>query len=124
MQGSFFSKEQWPSLLLRLGLGFVFIYVSVAAYITPDNWIGYLPTMITKHYDAKTLLDIFGVFQIALAIWLLSGIYIKYAAWLTVLVLFGIIVSNPGQFLITFRDVGLLFTALALAFLPEPHTKE
>ena len=120
MQGSFFSKEQWPSLLLRAGLAFVFIYVSIAAFITPDNWVGFLPQMVTKHYSATTLLDIFGVFQLALAAWLLSGIYVKYAAWLTVLVLGGIIVSTPSQFLITFRDVGLLFAALALSFMPEP----
>jgi uncharacterized membrane protein YphA (DoxX/SURF4 family) len=119
MQSSFFSKDRWPSLCLRAGLAFVFLYAAVAAYITPDNWSGYLPSFLTQHFRAVTLLDMFGAAQIALSAWLLSGIYAKWAGWAAAAFLAGIILSSPSQFLITFRDVGLLLMALALATLPE-----
>lgn len=124
MDGSFFSKAQWPSLCLRAGLAFVFIYAAVASYVSPDNWVGYLPSFMTEHVRATTLLDAFGVLQVVLAAWLLSGVYIKYAGLITAAFLAGIIVSSPSQFLITFRDVGLVFMALALAFLPEQSSSK
>lgn len=101
--------------LLRIGLAFVFLYAAISGFQDPAAWVGYLPNFMTKFLAPTTLLHFFELYEFALALWLLSGWYLRYAALLTALTLGGIVVTNPGQLLITFRDVGLLFMALALA---------
>ncbi len=113
------NNNQIVSWLLRLGLAFVFLYAAVGAFQHPEQWIGFLPTMLTKLVDADLAIKLIGVFQIVLVIWLLSGRYIKYCAALCAAMLAGIIISSPGQFLITFRDVGLVFMAAALFFVEK-----
>ena len=61
------------------------------------------------------LLRFFSVVEILLSVWLLSGKYARYAALLSAVMLGGIVLAQPGDLLITFRDIGLMFMALALA---------
>lgn len=115
-------KTQSPnfaSLVLRLGLAFVFAYAAIDAFRNPDVWTPYLPSFVTSRFNAKTVLDIFSVLQLALVAWLLIGRYLKFAAVFAVLLLGGIVVSNPHSFLITFRDVGLIAASAALFFLSK-----
>ncbi len=102
-------------LLLRLGLATVFGYAAVSSFVSPDDWVGYLPQMLTDLVDAKLVLHVFSVYELGLVVWLLSGVYIRYAALLCALTLGGIVVSNFGLFVISFRDIGLALAALALA---------
>ena len=64
------------------------------------------------------LFKFFSAYELALAAWLLSGVYARYAALLYAATLVGITVSN-FLFAISFRDIGLMFAALALACLKE-----
>jgi uncharacterized membrane protein YphA (DoxX/SURF4 family) len=107
------SKTSW---LLRLGLAFVFGYVAIASLVHPNDWVGYLPQQLKTIIPALTLLKLFSIYEILLALWLLSGKFVKIAALVTAMTLAGIVVTNPSQFAITFRDVGLIFAALALFF--------
>ena len=100
--------------LLRLGLAFVFAYAGISSLQHPPFWIGYLPNFLTSHWDAKLLLKGFAVVELVIAVWLLSGKFVRYAAAAAALMLAGIVVFNPHQLLITFRDVGLVAMALAL----------
>ena len=102
------------ALLLRIGLAFVFLYAGLGALMHPEEWIGFLPSMLTDHITAGTLLKITASFELVLAAWLLSGYYVRYAAAAAALMLAGIIIGNPHALLTTFRDVGLGFAALAL----------
>lgn len=102
------------SLLLRIGLATVFLYASVSSFMHPNDWIGYLPNFARQAVDPKILLKGFSVYEIILALWLLSGRYITYAAGLAAMTLAGIVVFNFSLFAITFRDVALIFSALAL----------
>lgn len=104
------------ALLLRIGLAGVFIYAAVSSTISPREWVGYLPSLATEYIQAETLLKIFSVYELALAGWLLSGLYVRYAALLCAATLIGISVTNFSLFAISFRDIGLAFAALALAF--------
>lgn len=108
-------KRKTVSLLLRIGLAGVFLYAAVSASINPDNWIGYLPQFLRNVFPAKTLLVLFNIYETVLSVWLLSGWKTFYSAILSVLTLIGIIVTSLGALDITFRDFGLLFTAIALA---------
>jgi uncharacterized membrane protein YphA (DoxX/SURF4 family) len=108
-------REQLAPLLLRLGLVVVLTYAAVSSLMHPDQWVGYLPSFIEKMHSATSLLKVFAIFEILLSVWLLSGKSIRYAALLVALLLLGIILAQPGDLIITFRDIGLLFMTLALA---------
>ncbi len=106
-------------LLLRLGLAIVFIYAAVSSFLDPNEWVGYLPSFMTEMVDARTLLPFFSVFELTLAAWLLSGVYVRYAALFCAMTLGGIVVFNFELFAISFRDIGLMLAALALAAYKE-----
>lgn len=108
--------------LLRIGLAFAFLYASVSQMQHPLLWTGYVPSSLTTHIDVMTILKLTELYEFVLAIWLLSGIYLRAAGLIAALTLMGIIVTNAGQFIVTFRDVGLACAALALAFMPRRKT--
>jgi len=103
------------SLILRVGLAFVFIYVGIASFINPQNWIGFLPDIGTR----ETLLVVFSIYELILGIWLLSNRKIFYASILSVVTLSAIIIFNLGAFDIVFRDIAILAMAIALAFISK-----
>jgi hypothetical protein len=112
-------KRDLPALLLRLGLASVFLYAAVATLQQPLVWVGYLPHFLAESTNALTFVKIVAVYELVLVAWLLSGKYVKYAGLLCALTLVGIVLSNTGQLLVTFRDFGLIFAALALMFLDK-----
>lgn len=105
------------SWILRIGLAAVFLYASISSLQHPLEWVGFLPNFLTKTISATTLLKIFAVYELALAVWLLSGKLLKYSALICALTLAGIVVVNPSQLITTFRDIGLVFMAVALFFM-------
>lgn len=112
-------KPGLPALLLRAGLTIILLYAAVGSLLDPREWIGYLPGFMTNLVDGELLLKGFSVYEFALAAWLLSGVYTRYAALLTAATLAGIVLSNYDLFAITFRDIALIFAALALAALSK-----
>jgi len=116
---SILKSQNTSSLILRLGLAFVFLYAAVAALMHPLEWTGFLPGFLTKIFDPVLLLRLIAAFEIILGLGLLSGKCTKYVAALAAMTLAGIILTNLNQLIVTFRDVGLLCAALALVFLED-----
>lgn len=117
---SFLNKgSRFAPLLIRIGLGVVFVYAAVSSTLSPNEWIGYLPPVLTALFPAEILLKVFSVYELILAAWLLSGVYVRYAGLLVALTLAGIVASNFSLFAISFRDIGLIFAALALVVYDE-----
>jgi hypothetical protein len=112
-------RPHLPALFLRLGLATVFIYAAVSSTVSPNEWVGYLPSLLTDHFTPEILLKVFSAYELFLAVWLLSGVHVRYGALLCAATLGGIVMSNFGLFAISFRDIGLLLAALALAFSKE-----
>lgn len=106
--------ESLVSFLLRSGLAVVFLYAAVAAFFDPFSWIGFFPSFIRELYDPVRLLMLFGAFEVALSLWLLSGYKAREAAAVAIGALLGIILGNLNLLDIVFRDVAILFSALAL----------
>jgi uncharacterized membrane protein YphA (DoxX/SURF4 family) len=104
------------SWLLRGGLVFVFLYAGISSLQHPLEWVGFLPTFLTKIVTATTLIKIFAIYELALALWIISGKFLRYSALLCAVTLAGIVITNPSQLITTFRDVGLACMALALFF--------
>jgi len=117
-----------PALLLRLGLATILLYAAIGSFLDPREWIGYFPAFMTNAINGDVLLNLFSVYELSLAAWLLSGVHVRYAALLTAATLGGIILANFNLFAITFRDIALIFAALALAALdskmPSPDIKK
>jgi uncharacterized membrane protein YphA (DoxX/SURF4 family) len=109
-----FVKSSNVSLILRIALAFVFLYAALSSFVSPNDWIGYMPKFMRGTVPDQVLLGGFSLFEIALSAWLLSGLYVKYAALLAAAMLIGIVILNPVLLPITFRDVGLFIAALAL----------
>ena len=116
---SLLRNNQLSGWLLRIGLCVTFLYAAISSLVSPNDWIGYLPSMLTAHFSGTSLLKFSSVYEILLSLWLLSGVYVRYAALLCALTLVGIVASNYHLLPITFRDIAIIFAALALAALPK-----
>ncbi len=100
---------------MRLGLAFVLGYVAWAAYVDSAAWIGFFPQWLRRLIPAGPLLSLFSGYEIVLALWLLSGWKIFWAALLAALTMFGIVAFNLGAMLIVFRDIAIGCAALSLS---------
>lgn len=110
-------------LFTRYGIGFAFLYSAIASFVNPNAWIGFLPNFLSLVAPKEIFLNVFSVFEIFLALWLFSNRKIYYAAILSAITMFGIVVFNLGALDIVFRDVTILFSAIALAILTK-HTRK
>lgn len=105
------------SFFLRLGLAFSFAYAAVSGFMAPEMWIGFLPQWAGAIASPRTLLVVFGAYELLLAGFLVMGIRRFETAILAGLTLVAITAANFGVFDVTFRDVSLALAALALAIL-------
>lgn len=112
-------QKSLVSFFLRLALASVFLYAAIASFLTPDNWIGFLPQWLKSIIPGITLLFAFSAYEIILSLWLLSGKKIVYASTLAAITLFLIIIANISQLDILFRDIAIFFSAIALIFLDK-----
>ena len=104
-----------PQFLLRVGLAFAFGYVAIGAFIDPQSWIGFYPSVFADSIPSNIFMPIFGIAELLLAAWLISGFKMQLAGASAAVALFGIAAFNTSQMDIVFRDVSLAFAALALA---------
>lgn len=106
-------------LLLRIGVAFTFIYPPVSAFFNPLAWIGYFPSFIFTilPFADVTLLHAFGVFEIALGLWILFGKKIFIPSVIATATLLIIIAFNISQIDILFRDFSIVAMSVGLALL-------
>lgn len=119
-------RPEWP---LRLGLGLVYVYSGLDLIRHPLNWQGFLPAWFSAAVDhimpLPAYLALQGGGELAMAavflIWFMPRWVVRLAASLAALEMLGILFLS-GVDLITFRDLGLLGAALALAVLSGRST--
>src|SRR3989344_5102673 len=108
-------KNGLPELLLRLGVAFAFLYPPIAALSDPMSWIGYFPPFILDlPLDPLVILHGFGVIEVIIALWILSGWKIFLPSLAATVMLLAIVVWNLNQFDVLFRDLSLAAMSLAL----------
>lgn len=106
------------SLLLRISIAFAFLYPPISAIIHPLAWIGYFPKFILAlPVDQLIILHTFGVIEIIIALWILSGKKIFIPCVLAIVFLALIVFFNFAQIDVVFRDISILIATLALIFL-------
>lgn len=108
---------------LRVGLAFVFAYASYEICVNPANFLKYTPKFILDVVPHNLFLYTFGIGELFLAAWILTGWKAEYASIISVLLMVGIIVFNPEYFQILFRNVAIGFGGLALLMLEAKATQ-
>lgn len=112
--------EQWMHRVLRVGVAFAFLYPPIRAVFDPVSWESYFPHFIrVLPVNSLVLLHGFGVIEVILALWILSGWRMRVPALVATLMLSGIVVFNWANMDIVFRDISLATMTLALALWPE-----
>ena len=108
-----------PGLLMRLAVAFSFAYPAVSAWFDPDAWIGYFPGFMLDLAGSNPdiLLHAWGAFEILLALWILLGRKIYVPSAIAALALIAVVVANPGQFPVLFRDLSIALAAASLALI-------
>ncbi|OGY99585.1 MAG: hypothetical protein A2945_02985 [Candidatus Liptonbacteria bacterium RIFCSPLOWO2_01_FULL_52_25] len=102
------------TIILRWGLAFVFFYAAIAGLVRPEDWVVFFPKFLRDMLPQQFLLTGFSLFEIFLAAWLFWGKKLVWSAAVSVAMLVGIVVFNFDLMPIVFRDIGLMFAALAL----------
>jgi uncharacterized membrane protein YphA (DoxX/SURF4 family) len=109
--------------VLRIGVAFAFLYPPFNALGDPNSWIGYFPSFVHGIVPDMLLLHAFGIIEVVLALWILSGKYIFWPAAIATVMLVVIVAFNLPGFQVLFRDLTIAAAALALALMHWPHKK-
>jgi uncharacterized membrane protein YphA (DoxX/SURF4 family) len=106
-----------PILILKLGLGATFVLTGLLILKDENKWVHMLPGWFTKRIgSARSFMVGTAWFDLILGAWIVSGYFTGIAASLAALHLFGVlVVSGKHEFHEVYRDIGLLFMAVALA---------
>ena len=109
------NAEKIVSIVLRVGVAFAFLYPALNALVDPDAWIGYFPLFVKGYVSDLALLHAFGIVEVVIALWILSGWRIFWPSVAATAMLLGIVVFNLPNFQVLFRDVALAAMPLSLA---------
>ena len=122
---------------MRLGLGLMYLYSGQDLIRHPTAWYWALPYWLKNAIASTVLLDAYLRFQGAVEIlfalvflgWFLKPAIVKWVALLStiefaVILLLAFMPWSEANFLITFRDIGLLGGSLALFLLLHRKASE
>lgn len=116
-----FNEKKLVSFFLRTGLAIVFLYAGIAALLNPAVWIGFIPIWVRNIIPGNIFLPMHAVLDIIIGMWMIAGKKLLYVSIIASLSLFLIIIFNTTALDIIFRDIALLFSAVALMIL---HLRE
>jgi len=119
-----FQSLRYSNFILRLGLAIVFFWFGIDKFFHPDYWVNaWVPQSISSFVISLKIrpIDIIyisGVFEILVAVSLVSNIFIPFFSSLAVLFL-GSIMFFHGFSEVLVRDIGLIGAFLSLIFWPR-----
>lgn len=107
--------KKYSSVILRIGLAFVFMWFGWSQLFDQAKWLSLIPAwaVTLSGMTAQTIVMINGVFEIAMAILLSAGIWIRPVSVLLFIHL-GMIVGDLGITAVGIRDIGLMFAVLSV----------
>jgi len=109
--------EKYAKLILRFGLGVVFLYFGLNQFLSPEKWVGLLPDFLSNLENAKYFIYLNAIFDVLVALSLFFDLFLKLFSILGFLHLLGISLFSLGVFSPSgARDIGLAFAMLSLFF--------
>ncbi len=117
------SSKKIISIILRIGLAIPFMYAAIAAFLHPSDWVIFFPNILRNNIKDTTLLTWWGLFEIVLSVWLVSGKRIFIPSIVATLTLASIIVINLGSSDLIFQDIPALAAALSLSIIHFPNRR-
>ncbi len=113
MKNALTKFEPHADTILRMGLGFVFLWFGWSSITNPSYWSDLVPTWTSFIAEAETLVRLHGIVELVAGLFLFAGIKTRFSAGLLFIVLVHtIILLEPGAIMV--RDVGLATALLAL----------
>ncbi len=111
-------KDELGLLLLRIGLGGVFLVFGIDKFFNPKFWSAYMPPWFSGILPMEmfTFIYLLGVFEIIFGLAVLVGFCTRFSAGVCAVFLLGIIFSLGFNEIIV-RDAGLFFLALGVVVL-------
>ncbi|HVB19758.1 MAG TPA: hypothetical protein VNF51_00505 [Candidatus Paceibacterota bacterium] len=103
------------NLLLRVAIAFAFLYAAIDSLIEPNLWVTFFPPILLTVIPGNSLLVVWSVVEIVIALWILSGKYIFIPSLFAAASLVAIVFFNIPLMQIVFRDLALACVALFLA---------
>ena len=113
--------DRLAQFILRAGVAFAFLYPPINALANPYDWIGYFPSFVHGYVPDLVLLHVFGAVEIIIALWILWGRNIFWPTAAATLMLVAIVVFNPANFVVIFRDLSIAAASLSLALMNIPE---
>ena len=111
--------KEYSPLVLRIGIGIVFLWFGLTNIFNPQTLIGYLPKFVqTLPIEPLSILLITGIFEVVFAIFLIIGLFTRLSSLLLFLHLV-IVIIGIGYNDVAVRDFGLALATLAI-FLHGP----
>ncbi len=103
----------YAPLILRLGLGFVFLWFGYSGMTETAMWTGLVPDWATAIAPAATLIQAHAIVEIIGGLLLIFGIQVRIVAFILLLNLIHTITLLPyGPIMV--RDIGLAAALLSL----------
>ena len=117
------SRLKTISVILRASLALSFIYAAISAFLHPSDWVTFFPNILRNNVKDTFLLDWWGLFEIILATWLISGKRIFIPSIITVVTIASIIVINLNIPDTIFQDIPTLAVAVVLSIIHFPNRR-
>ena len=116
--------QKAADIVLRAGVAFAFLFPAVNALFDPVSWFAYFPSFVRGLAPEPVLLHGFGLLEVLIALWILSGKNIFWPCMAATLILLAIIATSFGDFQVLFRDLSIAAAALALGLIHWPKKEE
>jgi uncharacterized membrane protein YphA (DoxX/SURF4 family) len=110
--------NDYGKLILKVGLGIVFIYFGVNQIMNPEMWVDLLPSFLNNlnFFQPESLIFLNGTFDILVGFCLILGLFLKIISVLAFLHLISIFIFSLGFTQSGIRDFGLALASLSLFF--------
>ena len=115
------NAQRVAEIILRIGVAFAFLFPPIDAMVNPYSWIGYFPAFLKGFVPDLVLLQTFGMIEIVIALWILSGWRIFVPSLIATGMLLAIVFFNRADFEVLFRDLSIAAMTLSLAVVSWDH---
>jgi uncharacterized membrane protein YphA (DoxX/SURF4 family) len=107
-------KRSYAPVLVRCGIGLVFLVFGIWQWIDPAAWYGYLPPSLPFGWAQNTAVLLNGTFDCMIGLLLILGLLTRVAAVLGALHVFGLALML-GVSDVSVRDAGIGIVLLGVA---------